>query len=100
MSVLALLAAAWRRSAVLRAFALIPTTLALSASLQAPALQAQADDPGSTYRLGANDLVGIQVFEAPFMFHVYEILMPWATQSKATIAAVSAFIDERLEPTG
>ncbi len=42
--------------------------------------------------------VGVAVFEAPFLFHVYEILMPWATASKATIAAVSAFIDDRLAP--
>jgi acetyl esterase/lipase len=40
--------------------------------------------------------VGVQIFEAPFLFHVYEILMPWATQSKATIAGVSAFVDQQL----
>jgi acetyl esterase/lipase len=40
--------------------------------------------------------VPVQVFEAPFMFHVYEILMPWATASKATIAAVADFVAARL----
>ena len=42
--------------------------------------------------------VEVDTFEAPYLFHVYEILMPWATASKATIAAVSAFIDDRLSP--
>jgi acetyl esterase/lipase len=40
--------------------------------------------------------VPVQVFEAPFMFHVYEILMPWASASKATIAAVRDFVAARL----
>jgi acetyl esterase/lipase len=43
--------------------------------------------------------VSVQVFEAPFLFHVYEILMPWATASKATIAAVAGFVDRRLART-
>ena len=41
--------------------------------------------------------VSVDVFEAPFLFHVYEILMPWATASKATIAEVSTFVDARLD---
>jgi acetyl esterase/lipase len=40
--------------------------------------------------------VEVDVFEAPFLFHVYEILMPWATASKATIAAVQEFVAAHL----
>ena len=32
--------------------------------------------------------VDVESFEAPHLFHVYEILMPWANASKDTIAAV------------
>ena len=41
--------------------------------------------------------VDVTKFEAPYLFHVYEILMPWADQSKATIAAVVDFIDRQLD---
>jgi epsilon-lactone hydrolase len=44
--------------------------------------------------------VPVDVFEAPFLFHVYEILMPWATASKATIAEVAEFVDRRLTRAG
>ncbi len=40
--------------------------------------------------------VEVDTFKAPDLFHVYEILMPWAAASKATITAVAAFIDQRL----
>jgi acetyl esterase/lipase len=40
--------------------------------------------------------VDVTPYEAPNMFHVYEILMPWADLSKETIAAVAAFMDRRL----
>jgi acetyl esterase/lipase len=42
--------------------------------------------------------VDVDAFEAPNMFHVYEILMPWATTSKATIAEVARFIEAQLRP--
>jgi acetyl esterase/lipase len=47
-------------------------------------------------RLKAAD-VEVEAFRAPYMFHVYEILMPWATVSKETIASVGAFIDRQLQ---
>ena len=47
-------------------------------------------------RLKAAD-VEVEAFKAPFMFHVYEILMPWADVSKETIASVSKFIDRQLQ---
>ena len=40
--------------------------------------------------------VDVTKFKAPYLFHVYEILMPWADQSKATIATVVEFIDRQL----
>jgi epsilon-lactone hydrolase len=40
--------------------------------------------------------VDVETFEAADFFHVYEILMPWADASKATIAAVADFVDQRL----
>jgi hypothetical protein len=39
----------------------------------------------------------VTTFKAPYLFHVYEILMPWADQSKATIAQVVEFIDRQLD---
>jgi acetyl esterase/lipase len=40
--------------------------------------------------------VAVDTFEAPFLFHVYEILMPWATASKDTMAEVARFVAARL----
>jgi acetyl esterase/lipase len=40
--------------------------------------------------------VDVTPYEAPNMFHVYEILMPWADTSKDTIASVAKFVDRRL----
>lgn len=40
--------------------------------------------------------VSVDTFEAPFLFHVYEILMPWADASKDTIAEVGRFVARRL----
>jgi epsilon-lactone hydrolase len=40
--------------------------------------------------------VTVDDFEAPYLFHVYEILMPWATASKATIEAAARFAKEHL----
>jgi acetyl esterase/lipase len=42
--------------------------------------------------------VTVDSFEAPFLFHVYEILMPWADASKDTIAEVGRFVARRLGP--
>ena len=36
-------------------------------------------------------------FKAPYLFHVYEILMPWADASKETIASVVQFVDQQLD---
>ncbi len=41
--------------------------------------------------------VEVESFEAQYLFHVYEILMPWAAASKETIAAVAEFIQQRLD---
>jgi epsilon-lactone hydrolase len=40
--------------------------------------------------------VEVEAFRAPYLFHVYEILMPWADASKETVAAVAGFIDRQL----
>ena len=41
--------------------------------------------------------VEVESFEAEFLFHVYEILMPWADASKDTIAEVAKFVHDRLD---
>jgi acetyl esterase/lipase len=41
--------------------------------------------------------VEVVSFEAPYLFHVYEILMPWAGASKAAIARAGAFVDRMLD---
>ncbi len=41
--------------------------------------------------------VEVDTFKAPYLFHVYEILMPWAGASKETMAAVVKFIDRQLD---
>jgi epsilon-lactone hydrolase len=41
--------------------------------------------------------VDVETFEAPDLFHVYEILMPFADASKDTIAEVVRFVHRRLE---
>jgi len=40
--------------------------------------------------------VDVEAFKAEYLFHVYEILMPWADASKATIDAVVKFMDRQL----
>jgi monoterpene epsilon-lactone hydrolase len=40
--------------------------------------------------------VDVDSFRAEYLFHVYEILMPWADVSKATLAAVATFVDRHL----
>ena len=41
---------------------------------------------------------GVEVTDlcAPHVFHVYEILMPWAPVSKATFDAIDRFVDRVL----
>ncbi|MGZ4689626.1 MAG: alpha/beta hydrolase [Acidimicrobiia bacterium] len=41
--------------------------------------------------------VEVTTFKAPYLFHVYEILMPWADASKETIASVVQFVDQQLD---
>jgi monoterpene epsilon-lactone hydrolase len=41
--------------------------------------------------------VEVESFEAEFLFHVYEILMPWADASKDTIAKVAKFVQRQLD---
>ncbi len=40
--------------------------------------------------------VDVDAFRAEYLFHVYEILMPWADASKDTLAEVAKFVDRRL----
>jgi acetyl esterase/lipase len=42
--------------------------------------------------------VEVEPFVAPYLFHVYEILMPWAGASKATLARAADFVDRHLAP--
>jgi monoterpene epsilon-lactone hydrolase len=40
--------------------------------------------------------IEVESFLAPHMFHVYEILMPWAGASRATLKAAADFLDAHL----
>jgi acetyl esterase/lipase len=42
--------------------------------------------------------VEVEPFVAPHLFHVYEILMPWAGASQATLARAAEFVDRHLAP--
>jgi len=40
--------------------------------------------------------VTVDDFEAPYLFHVYEILMPWAGVSRTTLRRAADFVDRHL----